>query len=209
MKALEYILDKYNLNIDMKMPLVIQGGKNRELPSIFKNVGYKVGVEVGVQAGAYSETLCKQIPGLKLYSIDPWVSYGWYARKSANQDKMDRWYREAIVRLKPYNCEVIRGYSKDVVHRFEDNSLDFVFIDGNHGYEYVLQDIKIWTKKVRAGGIVSGHDFFNDDDPDRCSVKDAVQEWVKSNNIKTWFILKGKKQPSWFWVKEDLYGNKN
>jgi len=41
---------------------------------------------------------------------------------------------------------------------FEDNSLDFVFIDADHRYSYISQDIKLWLPKVKPRGIISGHD---------------------------------------------------
>jgi hypothetical protein len=41
---------------------------------------------------------------------------------------------------------------------FPDESLDLVFIDGNHGYSHVKQDIRAWLPKVRPGGVLCGHD---------------------------------------------------
>jgi predicted O-methyltransferase YrrM len=43
---------------------------------------------------------------------------------------------------------------------FLDNSLDFVYIDAGHRFDDVVQDIIKWTKKVRKGGIISGHDYM-------------------------------------------------
>ena len=97
---------------------------------------------------------------------------------------------------------------------FLDNSLDFVFIDANHTFEYVVNDIAEWSKKVRPGGIISGHDFLNSIDLKEkdvwggaktyierlklCQVKDAVLNWTKTNRINPWFITINK---TWFWVK--------
>jgi predicted O-methyltransferase YrrM len=64
----------------------------------------------------------------------------------------------------------------EAVKDFKDESLDFVFIDGNHQYSYVLEDITEWSKKVRSGGIVSGHDYFEFLDN---GVIRAVNEYVK------------------------------
>lgn len=41
---------------------------------------------------------------------------------------------------------------------FADDSLDLVFIDGNHGYSHARQDVLAWLPKVRRGGILCGHD---------------------------------------------------
>jgi len=42
---------------------------------------------------------------------------------------------------------------------FEDESIDFLFIDANHTYEYVSQDIAAYLPKIKPGGIIAGHDF--------------------------------------------------
>ena len=42
---------------------------------------------------------------------------------------------------------------------FEDNSIDYIFIDANHTYEYVLKDLELWWPKVSLNGIISGHDI--------------------------------------------------
>jgi hypothetical protein len=103
----------------------------------------------------------------------------------------------------------------DAVKDFKDESLDFAFIDGNHSFEYVINDIAEWSKKVRVGGIISGHDYWNSIDTKPwaavanpyermrlCQVKDAVDGWTKAHLIKPWFIMTNDKCPSFFWVKE-------
>jgi len=83
--------------------------------------------------------------------------------------------------LKDY-IKVIKGNSEIIYGLFDDNSIDFLFIDGNHEYEAVKQDISLWLPKVKKGGVISGHDY------DLESVKRAVDEifpdrkiWNKSN----------------------------
>ena len=44
---------------------------------------------------------------------------------------------------------------------YKDNSIDFVFIDANHEYDYVKKDIEAWFPKVKVGGIIAGHDYRN------------------------------------------------
>ena len=77
---------------------------------------------------------------------------------------------------------VWKGDSNVVYQFFGDNSLMLLFIDGNHTYEALKQDIKLWLPKVKKGGVISGHDY------DLESVKRAVDEifpdrkiWNKSN----------------------------
>ncbi len=64
---------------------------------------------------------------------------------------------------------------------FDDETLDFVFIDASHVYDEVTRDISCWYPKVKKGGIIAGHDFIS-----RFDVPDAVQDFFGTN-----FYLKG------------------
>jgi len=90
----------------------------------------------------------------------------------------------------------------DAVKVFDDESLDFIFIDGNHSFEFVTNDIAEWGKKVKKGGIISGHDYFRSRSGIYIHVKDVVNGWTYSHKIDPWFVLEGNKNKSWMWVKE-------
>ncbi len=174
--------------------------KNRiELAQLFADLGFKVGAEIGVFAGYYSEILCKTIPGLKLHSIDTW------ADPSTRSAKV---YAQAKERLAPYGVKIIKGASVAEAPSFKDQSLDFVYIDGNHAYESVKEDIEAWTPKVRAGGIVSGDDYYVTNHGNEGVVR-AVNECAFKNNYalhtSLWDIdnpIEDDRQPCWYFVKE-------
>jgi len=182
-----------------------------DLPQFFADMGYKVGVEIGVENGYFSEELLKV--GLKLYSVDPWIHCPHW-RYQRTQHQMDKIYDNAVKRLSKYeNSTIIRKYSMDAVLDFAPQSLDFVYIDGNHEFRYVAEDIYEWEKKVRIGGIVSGHDYFTTAGPKEiCTVPAIVHAYVGWFKIDTWYVLgrKRKHSPeekreqcrSWFWIKE-------
>lgn len=69
----------------------------------------------------------------------------------------------------------VRMDSVQASSRYEDRSLDFVFIDGSHLYEAVLADIHAWLPKVKIGGFLGGHDYGNQNEPLN-GVKKAVDE---------------------------------
>ena len=93
----------------------------------------------------------------------------------------------------------------DAVKDFADGSLDFVYIDGHHGFKYVAEDIWEWHKKVKKGGIVAGHDYFTlNKDPRHpyCNhVKEVVDAYVKAFRIDNLEIMSDKYHSWMFHVK--------
>lgn len=53
----------------------------------------------------------------------------------------------------------IRALSTDASKIFDNNSLDFIFIDGDHSYAGVKSDIEMWLPKLVTNGIIAGHDY--------------------------------------------------
>ena len=176
-------------------PYVGYGPSSRELilPSLFNELGYKVGAEIGVQKAIFSKILFEGIPDLKLYCVDPWVPY----RNMPSERQQDRCLRIAISSLASYNAVFIRKTSHDALEDIPDGSLDFVYIDGLHDFDNVMFDIIEWSKKVRSGGIVSGHDFFF---YHNIGVVYAVEAYVKAHGITQWYITK-EYPNSFFFVK--------
>jgi len=209
MNTLKYILKKYNLRYDDKtpMPIEIPNVGREQLTILFKELGFKKGVEIGVLAGEYSELICRNNPGVKLYGIDSYKAYC----QHKSQRHLDRFYKKAKVLLAPYKkYQFIIESSKEAVNRFKNNSLDFVYIDGNHDFSSVMIDIILWSEKIRSGGIISGHDYLNRREPTNHRVKQALIPYVKYNKIIPWFVLGLRvkkpglirdKERSWMWVK--------
>ncbi len=77
----------------------------------------------------------------------------------------------------------------DALADFEDESLDFVYIDGNHAAPWVDDDIREWSKKVRKGGVVSGHDYARvrgneHEDSSRWAVIQALNKYVPEHGVQ-------------------------
>ncbi len=220
MSTLEYIIKKFNLNIDnKKMPIEIPNVGRDNLPELFKELNFKIGVEVGTERGEYAEILLRKNPETKLYCVDPWAnSEDYFERRAPSLN--ERKYRQTKEKLKNFNCEIIRDFSMNAVKKFENNSLDYVYIDGNHSFASVVNDIYEWNKKIKSGGIISGHDYYRAKEFDKNGkhtknlthhVIEAVNGYTQAYKIRPWFILgreakiEGEirdKSRSWMWVKE-------
>ena len=168
-----------------------------QLAEYFVELGFKKGAEIGVEQGKYTEILCKA--GLEIYAIDAWTAYKGYC-DHVNQTKLNNFLEITKKRLFSYNCHIIKDFSMDAVKKFNDGELDIVYIDCNHNFQNVTNDIAEWSKKVRKGGIISGHDFIRVKGQyglNSCHVKDVVQAWVYSHQLE--LHLTKERNPSWFW----------
>lgn len=203
MDTLNHILDKYNVTTwEQGTPVYLDIGRFKDVPRLFAELGFKTGVEVGVHEGSYSKWLLRYCPGLKLTGVDLWESYPGY--KDFQPNNLSEAHQKAIDNVKGYDCTFIQDWSHNAADQFEDESLDFVFIDGNHMYEWVVMDIANWSKKVRPGGIVYGHDYDDYTDSKRwneMSVIPAVDGWVKAHKIAPLFIVSRNRNKSWLYVK--------
>lgn len=207
MNTLKFLSDKYNFR-NKKSPINLSYKRWDRFPKLIKELGFTVGAEIGVERGWFAKKICQVNPKLKLFGVDSWKLYRDYdGFPSFSQAKLDRYYVKAKEALKPYNVKLVKAFSVDAAKKFVNESLDFVYIDANHRYEYSIADIREWSKKVKKGGLVAGNHYHNGLSVDtggmqtNYGVKRAVDEWVKKNNIKNLFTLAGDAIPTWIYVK--------
>ena len=213
MNRFDYIIGKYHLEAQKNERFIEIPDQTREtFASLIGELECTIGSEMGVEAGLYSEILCKANPSLELHCIDAWTAYKEY-RDHNRQSTMDSLYDIAKKRLKPYNTVLHKGFSMDVVKDFPDNYFDFVYIDGNHEFKQVVDDVCEWTKKVKPGGIVAGHDYIRRvTNGYLMHVVPAINAYCDAYEIRPLFILGRKNAPpgekrdrvrSWFFIKPD------
>lgn len=158
------------------------------------------GVEVGVLFGEYSAHLLSNWPG-NLLMVDPWVQQkATVYLDGCNSVDMDRAFATAVAVVAPFGsrAKVIRAFSVDVAPCLPDGALSFVYLDGNHSRESVTADIAGWWPKLRSGGVMCGHDFYErHDNWHDCGVKSAVVFFASSLNLPihttpctSWWVLK-------------------
>jgi len=173
--------------------------KRRHLASMFKDKGLNIGVEVGTYKGEFAEVLCQKNENLVLKTIDPYrilFEEPWTV-KFEEMEGMENLYSSASKRLASYKCQIIKKESLEAVRDFDYESIDFVYIDGSHEFDYVMADIIEWGKRVKKGGIISGHDYC------RCyeGVVLAVNTYAKAHNIDV-LKLTNDLTPSWWFTKK-------
>jgi len=128
------------------------------LAALFAQQGFTCGAEIGVRRGGFAGLLCQTIPGLRLRCVDPWRAYTTVPRLPS-QRTQDANYDRATAYLRPYGVTIDRRLSAAAVQDVPLGSLDFVYIDAHHGFDYVWHDVTQWSARVRSGGIVSGDDY--------------------------------------------------
>lgn len=165
-----------------------------------KSANHIVGAEIGVYKGALSNMLLSELPNLHLYMIDRWQSYSDEEIKNNYCSHMSLRKQETFDKAKELALKVSNKFkdrafivpsdSKTASKIFIEHTLDFVFIDADHSYEAVYEDISNWLWKIKKNGWICGHDYHRE------SVYRAVHEWFPSVNVEsdednTWFVRVG------------------
>lgn len=198
MTTLEYIVNKYGLDLEQKrQPIEIPDTTRNTFATLTHELGFTKGVEVGVEKGIYSEILLQSNPELHLTSIDAWTAYTGY-RDHVTQEECDGLLDETRKRLSPYGerSTIMKEFSAFAHKQFEDNSLDFVYIDGNHEFQHVVNDIALWSKKVKVGGIIAGHDYIKRKGGEyNMHVIPAIHGYIDAYGIRPLFVF-GRKDAS-------------
>ena len=152
-----------------------------------------IGAEIGVERGKNSKCILKELNIEKLYLIDLWENYDeieiTWSHLDNNYKHVQRIF-ENDVRVK-----IIKDFSENAVNHIEKDSLDFVYIDGNHSYEYVYKDIELYYIKVKKDKVIAGHDVFLNDGI-LGGVLDAVKDFCFKYNI--YFYVEN---PDWYFIK--------
>ena len=214
-EELAFILERFGVDLKAhsELPIQIPNCGRDDLARLFGELEYRKGAEIGVAEGIYAQALLEAgDPRLHLYAIDAYQAYEGYF-DFERQRNIDSLRALASARLSPYeNHTIIPEFSLDAAKRFGPESLDFVYIDANHAFQYVVDDICTWSSRVRPGGIVSGHDFEGRrGNTLAMHVIEAVVGFTSAYRIRPWFLLGSKeivpgevrdKPRSWFWVKE-------
>ena len=162
-----------------------------DIPELIAHISNPIGIEIGTAEGITTEYLLSSISDLKLYGIDPYTDYiDWDDRQPDQIGNKEQF----LAKTEMYSDRFIhiKKSSNDVVDMFEDESVDFIFIDGDHSYNQVLKDCINYWPKVKIGGILIGHDFSKIEDVNKAVNDFAGQIKYEISNARQdlWYIVK-------------------
>lgn len=131
------------------------------------------GCEIGVREGINAQNYLDELNIGNLYLIDVWKSYEGFERI-----KNTEWNYLKVLNKFANNSKIhiLRGFSNIMCIYIPDYYLDFVYIDGNHSYDYVINDLNLYNDKVKKNGLICGHNVMNPE------VYKALFYWCKENN---------------------------
>ena len=145
-------------------PSTLVGVDRKGLYQDWAKRGFTRGCEVGVREGKNAKLMLDTIPNLELVLVDPYMIYEYSNFRRRNKWKwklpeMDKMRFKALKRLAMSNVRWLMMTSTMAAPYVANESLDFVYIDGNHSFDFITQDLQFWYPKIRKGGIISGHDY--------------------------------------------------
>lgn len=144
-----------------------------EFPKLIDERHYKYLVEVGAARCGFANFLLTNAKSIeKYYAIDPWSQIAGDYKCSIESAKEN--LKEHIDKV-----EFLQMTSMEALHRFEDESVDFIYIDALHTYDEVMEDMACWWKKLKVGGVMGGHDYCHY----QPGVIKAVNEFVENNKL--------------------------
>ena len=134
-----------------------------KLLTLARGIQFKNLAEIGVWLGETSYFFSQFFPEAHLYLIDPWKPSKQYLENGQGPSHIQQeydWARKNAHRLFQNNSQVsiLQKTSHDALSLVL-NHLDLVFIDGNHSYRAVKDDIQNWRRKIRRGELLTGHNY--------------------------------------------------
>jgi predicted O-methyltransferase YrrM len=154
--------------------------------------------EIGVYRGEFSKEILEKANPKQLILIDPWSSM---LNSRVVDINFESFYKEVTETFKSdEKIKIIRKTSMGALEDIKDNSLDWVYIDGDHNYKPCLEDLRGYASKIKEDGYICGHDWVTRPKPG-FGVNQAVTEFIQEtgftligltneNNFKSYVIAK-------------------
>ena len=156
-------------------------------------------VEVGVWKGDFSRQIWNISSPNLLVLVDSW-KFDEKVRGCApqvsgeeplNQNFFDQAKKDTYDKFENIqNVHILDLNSLEASSKYEDNFFDYIYIDAEHTYKAVTEDLEVWYPKLKKNGTLFGDDYYWREEDDTLSLHMAYQEFIKKNHIKKWCVFK-------------------
>ena len=135
-----------------------------------------VWVEIGVRFANNAKWVLENLDISKIYLIDPFCELP-YLQQHFSAEKAKENKQIAHEKLKQYEDKIVwlEDFSQNVHQKIDDDSVDILYIDGEHSYDAVSLDLQLFYSKVKKGGLVIGDDY------NESGVRQAIKEFARYN----------------------------
>ena len=164
-----------------------------------------IAVEIGVWRGDYSMQIINTLQPNKFYGVDPYKLYPGMVSapgpEYSNQATLDQLADSVERKFNSVNAILHRMTSVESAEMFEDECVDFIYIDGDHTYDGVTSDISAWWPKIKKGGVFSGDDYTTGTTGKGFAfgVIQAIEEFANEHNYE--YNVTTGANPSWWLIK--------
>jgi hypothetical protein len=159
---------------------------------VFKDKPIRI-IEIGCYSGINARNIIKSLNVTEFVVIDPYEKYDEFP--DYDEDLLSSAQKKAAKRLDGFGAKItwIKEYSNDAIESLE-GQYDFIYIDGNHEFEFAFDDMKNYFKFLKSGGVMGGHDIS-----DR-GVHHAFFKFLNEEGSSVADF--GIKEPDWFLIKK-------
>lgn len=176
--------------------------------SIINDNNYKKVLEVGCAYGFHTKQVISNTNIESYTMVDPYVPYSndvfsdsvqnVYRDGSETLSNFDQFLNIVMEELSEHKEKIthIRKPSVEAAKEVEDGSLDAIFVDGDHSYSAVKEDLQAWWSKLRVGGTLCGDDYWMSD------VARAVHEFASEHNLEVKFKTRDDNDYKIFYFKK-------
>lgn len=151
------------------------------LEELVKKHNLKIGIELGVAEGVTFTHLIDTCPDLLMIGVDMWQG------KIKNRQIYAEWQKTLFEKYNHHPRAKLIKQNTATAHKLVDDGLaDFIFIDAGHSRHNVKRDIENWSRKVKKGGWICGHD-----EPHHgvnAAIKEAYGDAYKKGPDMIWYI---------------------
>ena len=156
-------------------------------------------VEVGVWQGNFSKIIYDFCKPKELVLVDMWKYdnrvRGCAPQVDGQEPISQNFFDEAYIKTKNrfanhQNVKILKKSSKEASKFYNNNYFDYIYIDAEHSYQAVYEDLTSWFPKLKKNGYIFGDDYYWREEDNTFSLQNAYQDFIKKNDIKNWCVFK-------------------